>query len=155
MTKTVQAKWLPVFPKQIDNSFNGFNFTLYIFYFLTAFTIVRSLIHMFFPDGGAGTIASIDVSVEGGESIIGIFAQWGLSQLFFGILYLIVGLKYRSLIPLMYVFIFAEYCMRVVMGLLKPLETTEIAPGAIGNFIIIPFSIVLFIFSIRVPKSKK
>ena len=150
MVEIENTKWLPLFPKQIDNSFGGFKITLYFFYVLIAMTIARSLIHMFFPDGGAWSIASIDISVEGGSNIIGMFAQWGLSQLLFGILYLIVSIKYKSLVPLMYGFIFVEYTMRLVMGLLKPLETAQVAPGAIGNFIIIPLSIVLFIFSLRV-----
>jgi hypothetical protein len=41
----------------------------------------RSLIHLFLPDGGAGRIATIDVSVAGGANIIAIFGQWGAIQL--------------------------------------------------------------------------
>jgi hypothetical protein len=51
----------------------------------------------------------------------------------------------------MYVIIFAEYLGRIGMGLLKPLETVGTAPGAIGNLIIVPLAVVLFIFSIRQP----
>jgi len=46
------------------------------YYFLVLIAIVstvRSLIHMFFPDGGAGAIAGINVSAEGGTNIIAIF----------------------------------------------------------------------------------
>ena len=154
MSEVAQKKRVPLFPKEITNDFGGFKFTLYVFYAFTALTIVRNLIHMFFPDGGAGSIASIDVSVEGGTNIIGVFGQWGLTQLLFGIFYLIVAIRYKSLVPLMYLFILVEYSMRIVMGLIKPLIALETPPGVIGNFIFILLSILMFIFAIYMPKSR-
>jgi len=41
------------------------------------------------------------------------------------------------------------------MGLLKPLETMGTALGAIGNFIIIPLAILLFIFAVRKPTQEE
>lgn len=138
-----------ILPEKIDNTFSGYEFAAYAFLILTIITIARSLAHMFLPDGGAQSIATIDVNVEGGVTIIGIFAQWGLSQLLMASVYVIVYVRYKSLIPLMYLIIFVEYAGRIVMGLLKPLETVGTAPGAIGNLIIVPLAIILFIFSIR------
>jgi len=43
--------------------------------------VIRSCIHIFASDGGANSIAGIDVSVEGGDNIIAIFHQWGAIQL--------------------------------------------------------------------------
>ncbi|MFX0004631.1 MAG: hypothetical protein ACFFAA_05250 [Promethearchaeota archaeon] len=118
-------------------------------------TLVRSCIHIFFPDGGANVIASIDVSVAGGNTIISMFALWGLSQLLFGVLYVVVAVRYRSLIPLMFVFIFVEYSMRILIGVFKPIETARVPPGAIGDFIIVPLSLFLMIFSLLKPKIQK
>jgi hypothetical protein len=154
MADSVRKRWAPIFPKEITNEFSGFKFTLYVFYVFTALTIVRSLIHMFFPDGGAGSIASIDINVEGGTNIIGIFAQWGLSQLLFGIFYVIVAIHYKSLVPLMYLFIFVEYGMRIVMGLIKPLIAVDTPPGAIVNIVFVPLSIIMLVFSLYIPKSR-
>jgi len=39
--------------------------------------VIRSCVHLFTADGGANSIAGIDVSVEGGDNIIAIFHQWG------------------------------------------------------------------------------
>jgi hypothetical protein len=36
---------------------------------------------VFAPDGGAGSIAGIDISVAGGANIVAVFAQWGWTQL--------------------------------------------------------------------------
>lgn len=53
-------------------------------WFLAAYTLVatvRSLIHVFAPDGGAQSIAGLDVGVAGGPNIVALFGQWGLEQL--------------------------------------------------------------------------
>ena len=142
-----------ILPQQINNEFPGYQFSAFAFLVLIIITIARSLAHMFLPDGGAGSIATIDMNVEGAEIIISIFAQWGLSQLLMAGVYLIVFLRYKSLIPLMYVILFLEYLGRIAMGLLKPLETIGTAPGAIGNFVILPLVAILFAFSIMKPKT--
>ncbi len=141
-----------ILPEQITNEFPGYKFSAYAFLVLTTIAVARSLAHMFLPDGGAESIATIDLSVAGADTIISIFAQWGLSQLLMAGFYIVVFFRYKSLIPLMYVIVIAEYVGRIGMGLLKPLETVGTAPGAIGNFIIIPLAIILLFFAIRKPK---
>lgn len=49
-----------------------------------AFTLVRSLLHIFLKDGGAQSIATIPLSsfsLEAQGAVIQIFGLWGLSQL--------------------------------------------------------------------------
>jgi hypothetical protein len=92
--------WNGIFPKQIDNTFEGYKNTAWIFLLITIFTIVRSCIHIFAPDGGAGSIAGIDVSGAGGSNVVSMFAFWGLSQLLMGVVYLVVFFRYKSLNPI-------------------------------------------------------
>jgi hypothetical protein len=49
----------------------------------------------------------------------------------------------------MYLLMIFEYGMRIVLGAIKPIETTGRAPGAIGNFIIIPLALIMLILSLR------
>ena len=144
-----------ILPEQVNNDFSGYKFSAIAFLLLAIISIARSLAHILLPDGGAASIATIDLNVEGANIIVGIFAQWGLSQLLMAVFFVVVYFRYKSLIPLMYVFIIAEYAARIIIGLMKPIETTGIAPGAVGNLIIMPLAILLFIFSIRVPDQEK
>ena len=146
---------MKVLPKEVNNNYEGRKIALYFFYLFTIMTVVRSLIHMFAPDGGAQTIATIPLDTftnEGASTVILIFSLWGLSQLIMGIFYVIVSLRYKSLIPLMYLFIFIEYLMRLILGTLKPIETSGTAPGAIINFIFPPLVLILFLLSINFRK---
>jgi len=144
-----------MFPKQVDNNFQGYNVTAIIFLLVTIFTIVRSCIHILAPDGGAGSIAGIDLSVAGGSNIVSIFALWGLSQLLMGIVYLVVFFRYKSLIPFMYLLILAEYSGRIAIGFIKPLIVIHTPPGAIGDYILIPLAILMLILSLNRPKLDK
>ncbi len=144
-----------ILPKQINNKFPGYKFSAYAFLVITIITIARSLAHMFLPDGGAESIATIDLSVEGADIIVGLFAQWGFSQLLMAGFYIVVFFRYKSLIPLMYIIIITEYAGRIGMGLLKPIETVGTSPGGIVSFIIVPLAIILLFFAIREPNREK
>jgi hypothetical protein len=141
-----------LFPSFIDNEYKGKKVPLFFFYLVTPYTIVRSFIHLFLPDGGAQSIATIPLhlySTNASDTIIHLFSEWGLSQLLFGLLYIIVLIKYKSLIPLMYLFLVIEYSTRLLLGFYKPLELEGYAPGGIGNYILVPLFMVMFILSIK------
>lgn len=141
-----------LFPKTIDNSYTGNKIPLYLFYLLTTITIGRSLVHMFAPDGGAQSIATIPLSsysAEAADVVIHIFAEWGLTQLLFGVLYAIMLWKYKSLIPLMYLFILTEYTGRLFLTLYKPIVLQGTAPGGVGNYFMIPVALIMLILSLK------
>lgn len=141
-----------LFPKVADNHYTGHPVALWVFVALTIVTIIRSLIHMFAADGGAESIATIPLASfteNGAAAVVLTFALWGLSQLLIGLIYVVVLWRYRSLIPLMYLLIIFEYAMRIVLGELKPIETTGTAPGAIGDYIIVPLASVMLFLALR------
>lgn len=73
-------------PAQIDNTIRGTKIPFYIFTLYAIVSTVRSCIHLLSSDGGAGTIAGMDLSVAGADGIIFAFALWGSSQLLFAMI---------------------------------------------------------------------
>ena len=141
-----------VLPKNVDNNYRGHPLALWFFFLITLMTIVRSLLHIFLPDGGAQSIATIPLDSYnngGAEAVIFIFSYWGLSQLMFGLLYLIVSLKYKSLIPLMYLTLILEWGGRLGLSFYKSIETTGQAPGGVGNMVLPALCLLMFMLSIR------
>jgi hypothetical protein len=60
------------------------------------------------PHRAAHSIATIPLSDSAPEAsavVVGTFAQWGLTQMLFGLPYVLVLLGYQSLIPLMWLFV--------------------------------------------------
>ncbi|MFW9951813.1 MAG: hypothetical protein ACFFKA_16985 [Candidatus Thorarchaeota archaeon] len=141
-------------PEKAEKAFYGYKIAEIAFLIITIITIIRSLIHFLTPDGGAGSIATIDLNLEGSSIIVGIFALWGISQLLMGIIFCIVYFRYKNLIPFMYLLIIIEYTMRIFVGIIKPFETVGIAPGAIGNYVMIPLAAIMFFLSILKLKRK-
>ena len=144
-TNGSEENWL--LPKRAENNHSGSKIVEIVFLAVTVFTIARSLTHILSPDGGANSIAGINTSVAGGSNIVSIFALWGLSQLLLGVVFLTVYLRYKNLIPLMYLIVIAEYSGRILIGLIKPLTTSHVPPGAYGDYIMVPLALVMLILS--------
>lgn len=64
---------------------------------LGALNLVRGGIHLFAPDGGAGSIAGLDVSTNT-QAILFLFAAIGILQMTFGLLDLFAVLRLRALV---------------------------------------------------------
>lgn len=136
-----------IFPEKIDNHYRGKRIALWVFAAVTVVTIARSLVHIIAADGGAQSIATIPLdtfTAAGARTVVLMFAYWGISQLLMGLVYLLALLRYRAMIPLMYLLMVAEYALRLVVGRLKPIETARTAPGAVGNYVLIPLALVMF-----------
>ena len=138
-------------PKTIDNDFRGLRIGLVVFSLITAIIVVRSCIHIFAPDGGAQSIATIPLdrySPAASATIISMFALWGQSQLLLGLIFLIVIFRYRSLVPLCYLILVLEWGGRLVIGFYKPIETLETAPGAAANLPVAAICAVMLLLSL-------
>jgi hypothetical protein len=109
---------------------------------------LRSLVHILAPDGGAGFIAGADLSVEGGDNIVSMFAQWGLEQLIIAMLGWMAVAVFRGLVPLMAAFSVLDLAGRVLIGAVKPFEVESVAPGAIGSYVVLPPMLLLLWFSL-------
>ena len=134
-------------PAKIDNVIRGTKIPFYIFALYAIVSTVRSCIHLLSPDGGAGTIAGMDLSVAGADGIIFAFALWGSSQLLFAIIQLLVVIRYRSLIPFMWLMLALEVLLRELVGHMKPVTFAHTPPGAIGNQVILPLAALMVILS--------
>lgn len=143
------------FPDVFDNQVKFNKVVLYLFYLITLVTLGRSLIHVFASDGGANSIATIIVfsgQPDPNQVIYFVFSLWGLSQLIIGLIYVISILKYKSMIPLLYVLMWFEYVFRLMIGrVIKPMSDAVLsgtAPGEIGNYIFIVLIPILLLWMI-------
>ncbi len=135
-------------PAQIDNTIRGTKIPFYIFTLYAIVSTVRSCIHLLSSDGGAGTIAGMDLSVAGADGIIFAFALWGSSQLLFAMIQMLAVIRYRSLIPFMWLMLALEILLRELVGKMKPVTFAHTPPGAIGNQIILPLAVVMVVWSL-------
>lgn len=145
--------WKTLFPKKADNQFSGIKLSIFVFLLIAIISTTRSLIHIISPDGGAGSIAGLDLSGEAAGGIIFAFALWGSAQLMFALVQLVVSFRYRALIPLMYILLIIEVLLRMLVGSVKPVTFAGTPPGAIGNLVILPLALGMLVLCFVQPKS--
>lgn len=135
-TGVLPSRWVPDLSRLLPADPANYHGPRLATWLLAAYLLlvaVRSAIHLFAPDGGAGSIASVDLSVEGADNIVAMFGQWGAIQLLLAIVMIVLVARYRGLVPFMALALAVEPLLRLLSGTIKPLETLGIAPGAALN----------------------
>ena len=143
-------KFLPLLP-EAQNDYKGYRAVVVIVVLLAIMSTVRSLIHIFLPDGGSNAIAGMVIPGDANSAVIFTFAWTGLYQLLFAIILWIVLIRYRALIPLMILLLFFEELGLFLIPMFKPIAAsllTRTPPEAIGNKLLLPLSLVLFFVSL-------
>ena len=143
-----------IFPKD-PSTFNGHRFIRVVTAFFLLVALVRSCIHMFSADGGANSIAGIDISVEGGNNIVAIFHQWGAIQLILATLLSILFFRYPGLTPLIVLTLAIDPIMRAISGQIKPLTVEGTPPGEALNWPIFVLLAALFVATLVERKATK
>jgi hypothetical protein len=138
-----------LFPNKLNlqSMFVRLSFVLIVVFTLVG--IVRSLLHIFLPDGGAQVIATIPLdsfTEEAKAVVIGMFALWGLSQLLSSLIYVYILFKKKQWLPFAWFLLFIEYASRWLIGQFKPFETVQTAPGATGNYVFVFISLIMLLW---------
>lgn len=90
---------MSLFPPSTNCDYHGAKVSAWYLVLAGVIEIIPGCIHYFLPDGGAGVIGGLDLSIRG-ETIIALFAWVGSLQIPFGLMLLIIGARYRTLVPL-------------------------------------------------------
>jgi hypothetical protein len=138
-------------------SFAGYRVVRIATAFYLLVIIARSSIHLFASDGGANSIAGIDISVAGGDNIVAIFHQWGATQLLLALFLSLLFIRYPGMTPLIVLTLALEPVMRLIAGQIKSVTADGPPPGESLNGPSLVFLAVLFIASVlekRTPKNQ-
>ena len=144
-----------VLPSDLS-SFAGYRVVRIATTFYLLVIIARSSIHLFASDGGANSIAGIDISVAGGDNIVAIFHQWGATQLLLALFLSLLFIRYPGMTPLIVLTLALEPVMRLIAGQIKSVTADGPPPGESLNGPSLVFLVVLFIASVlekRTPKN--
>jgi hypothetical protein len=90
---------MALFPPSTNRDYRGATVSAWFLMLVGLLEFVPGCIHFFLPDGGAGVIAGLDLTVRG-STIIAVFAWFGAMQIPFALLLFVIGLRYRTLVPL-------------------------------------------------------
>ena len=148
---------MKLFPSNLSNQYKGSKFVQYGLYPIFAIYIFRSLVHFLAENSGLVGIATIkEFPIIDGldpNNIIYLFASlWGATQVSLTIILLILFIKYKNLIPLIYLICLLDQCFRLISGYLHPLSEDyyiNTPPGVISNIPVLLYLIFMFYLSLR------
>jgi hypothetical protein len=113
-----------ILPEQIDNRYRGHPLALWLFVPIALQKLAVSVTHLFKADGGAQSISTMPLDTyppSAAQNIVGLMARLGVEQLLLALLLVLVLVRYRAMIPLMYALIVAHYLASRGIALMKPL----------------------------------
>mgnify|MGYP001326357100 FL=1 len=148
---------MSLFPSRLNNRYEGSKIAIYGLYPIFAMYIFRSLVHFLAENSGLVGIATIkQFPITDGldpNTIIYLFASlWGATQVSLMIILLILFIKYKNLIPLIYLICLLDQCFRLISGYLHPLGQDyyiNTPPGVISNIPVLLYLIFMFYLSLK------
>ena len=126
-----------IFPERLDNTFRGHPAAVWLMAFFAIANLVIGAVAIFSPDSGAQSADGVPLfsfTVGGASTIIGVVALLGLAGVVMGALYAIVVVRYRAMIPLMYLFIVFDYVARRGLAAFKPIAHEA---GHVGGSVVL------------------
>jgi hypothetical protein len=113
-----------------------------------AASLVTGLIHFGLPDGGAGVIAGIDLS-QNGDTVIAAFSWIGALQIPYGVLLIVMALRFRPFVPLLLLLIVVERGLMAVDGWFLKGAGGHHPPEHFVNPVIVAAALVFLHLSLR------
>src|SRR5215510_15148722 len=146
-----------IFPPRFDNNYRGHQLALWLFGLLLLIKLGISLSSIFDTYNVVRSADGIplDTFTSGGaETVVSVTALLGLSQLLlaaFGVLALI---RYRAMIPFMYILLLVEYFAKKWIQLVKPIIRVGTPPATYVNLLLIVLLLVGLLLSLWRPTSR-
>jgi len=140
---------MALFPPSTNAAYRGSPVSAWFLMLAAVLEFVPGCIHYFLPDGGAGVIAGLDLSTSG-ATIIAVFAWFGAVQIPLAILLFIIGLRYRTLVPLgLLVVIVSRGLMAIDGWFFKGAAGGHHPPEHFASPVAVVLALIFFLLALR------
>ncbi len=132
-------------PRQIDNTYRGYKVALWLFglvLFVKCAISVNSIFNGRSVASSADGIPLDTFTPAGAQAVVSLFALLGFSHLIISLLGLLVLVRYRALVPLMFAVFLLDHVGRKLILQFLPIVRAEGAPGLTVTLVLIAVIIV-------------
>ena len=140
-----------VLPKSFDNSYRGHKLALWLFgmlVFMKSVIGVNSIINGAAVMSTADGIALSTYPAAAAQNLVALWALIGLAHVVVGMLGVLVLIRYRGMVPLMFVLLLLQHLGGRVIGQFHPIVRTGAPPAAAINAVLLTVMIVGFALSL-------
>lgn len=142
-----------IFPKQFDNDYRGLWLGAWLFVPLMLVKAAQGVNSAIMPRlvlTGADGIPVDQYGAAAGNTVVALFALLGMNGLVLPLLSLIAVIRYRAMIPLLYLMLIATQIASRVLGTMNPIERPDGPPiGFTINLVIMVLTLIGFALSLQ------
>jgi hypothetical protein len=139
-------------PQRIDNSYRGYKLGLWLFALLVFLKVAMGLNCIFNGYSVASSADGIPLDSfppGAAQTVVSDYALWGLCQLIFGLLGILVLVRYRRMIPFMFALLLLEHLSRKLILQFLPVVKTGTTPGFYVNLVLLAVMLAGLALSLR------
>jgi hypothetical protein len=143
-------------PARLDNDYRGSKAAIILFAVVVSMKTLQALLAMFM---GAAVVPSADgvpigsYAPDAAQTILTLFALFGLARLTVLSVCLLVLVRYRGAIPLMFAVLGLEYIGRQVILNVMAMPVVGSPKAPLVNIILFALTVIGFVLSLRMGKS--
>lgn len=141
-------------PRQADNAYRGYRLALWLFGLLVLLRTIMSVNSMINGRDIASSADGIPLDTytpDGARTVVSLFAVIGLSNLVICILCIVVLVRYRALVPLMFSLLLLQHLARRVIHQVLPIATTGNPPATVINLVLLALMVAGLVLSLVSP----
>jgi hypothetical protein len=138
-------------PQLVDNTYSGRKLALWLFAVVVAVKILQCVLVMFnggYVLRGADGIPLDTYTPAGAQAVVSAWALASLNRLVICLLCVLVLVRYRSLIALMFSVLAVQYLASEVIHRVIPVVRTGTPPASLVNFMLFVLTIVGLLLSV-------
>jgi hypothetical protein len=129
-----------IFPKQFDNNYRGHWFGMWLLVPIVLLRLVigtNSVLNTRLVATTADGIPLDSFGTAGADAVIALFALLGLYLLLFALLGVVVLIRYRAMIPFMYLLLLIQQLGSRALGMLHPIGRFGASSTQIGSALVL------------------
>lgn len=122
----------PLLPPHVDNEYRGYRLALAVFAVIVLAKVLMSVNCIFNGYTVATTADGLPLATYAAacaQTVVSDFAAWGLMQLMLCAVCIVVLIRYRTLIPFMFLVLLLEHLSRQVIHHYLPVTKVGVPPG--------------------------
>lgn len=140
-------------PRQIDNTYRGQKLGLWLFGLVVFVKVIMSVNSIFNGHSVASSADGIPLATfppAAAQTAVSLFALSAVSRLMLCVLCILVLVRYRAMVPLMFVLLLLEHLSRRLLLQFLPIPRTGAPPGPLINLVLLGLMILGLGLSLRI-----
>ncbi len=135
----------PLLPRRADNEYRGQKVALWIFGLVVFVKLAMGVNTTFNGRSVASSADGIPLDTytpAAAQAFVTVFALLGVAHVVLGLLCVLVLVRYRALVPLMFTLLLLEHFGKRGVHQLMPIERTGAPPGGVINLVLLSLMVV-------------